>query len=319
MSAKKALIFGYSGFVAKYLTQELISNGYIVVGSDKESPDSALDEVPFVKADLLDAAAIEELFIDVNPDVIINLAAISSVGLSWKEPQMTVSVNVIGALNLIEAARHAQKQPKIMLIGSSEEYETCDQPLSEKSPLNANNPYGVSKIAQERFAELYRTHYDLKIYYVRSFNHTGIGQSDSFVLPSFCKQVAKINAIGKPGSIMVGNLNVQRDFSDVRDIVRAYRMVIESEDCAKIYNIGSGKAVTLRELLQFTIGLGCQQVSIEESSNLFRPDDTERISCNCELINKELGWAPRYDITETLTNMYNHYLTVFKNSPSALV
>ncbi|MCC8045843.1 MAG: GDP-mannose 4,6-dehydratase [Clostridiales bacterium] len=237
---KKLLIFGIGGFVGSYLAREFQEHGYEVYGSDIAAKE--IDGVDFRQANLLDAESVDSLVADIQPDMIINLAAISSVGASWGIPQTTMSVNVIGALNVMEAARKVTAKPKVMFIGSSEEYEESSEPISEQTPLNANNPYGISKMAQERFAEVYRERYGMQIYCVRPFNHTGIGQKDSFVLPSFCKQVAEIEKSGKPGTIKVGNLAAERDFSDVRDIVRAYRTIIESDDCTKIFNVGSGEA-----------------------------------------------------------------------------
>ena len=189
---KKVLIFGVSGFVGRYLVQEFLDHSYEVFGSDKIKPENLPSEVKFEIADLLDTVKIEELVKKVAPDIIINLAAISSVGASWKIPQTTMEINVVGALNIMEAARKAEKKPKILFVGSSEEYVASSSPINENTPLDASNPYGISKITQERFAKLYREQYGLKIYCVRPFNHTGIGQKDSFVLPSFCKQVAEI-------------------------------------------------------------------------------------------------------------------------------
>lgn len=181
---QKVLIFGAGGFVGSYLSQEFLDNGYEVYGTDIIKGNRLSEEVHFYESDLLNIEQVESLINKIMPDIIINLAAISSVGASWSIPQTTIHINVIGALNIMEAARKSKKKPKILFIGSSEEYVISDFPMSEDRPLNANNPYGISKTTQEQFAKLYREQYGLKIYYVRPFNHTGIGQKDSFVLPS---------------------------------------------------------------------------------------------------------------------------------------
>ena len=219
------LIFGIGGFVGAYLSQEFADAGYEVYGCDLKRVNNINNLNAFFEADLMDENSVEKIITKIAPDMIINLAAISSVGASWKIPQMTMSVNVNGALNIMEAARKQEKIPKIMFIGSSEEYEVSDKPIDENTKLNANNPYGISKMTQEKFAALYREQYGMKIYCVRPFNHTGVGQKDSFVLSSFCKQAAQIEKSGKPGIIKVGNLAARRDFSHVKDIVRAYRTV----------------------------------------------------------------------------------------------
>ncbi|MEA5049496.1 MAG: GDP-mannose 4,6-dehydratase [Eubacteriales bacterium] len=304
---KKVLIFGIAGFVGRYLTQEFLENGYSVSGSDQAEQSELPADVSVYRTDLLDMPRVEELISAVSPDIIVNLAAVSSVGASWSMPQKTISVNVIGSLNILEATKKCSNKPRVLFIGSSEEYETSEGAIQEDMPLNANNPYGISKVAQERFAAIYRERYGMPIYYVRAFNHTGIGQSDSFVLPSFCKQAAEIDRSGKPGVIKVGNLSVERDFSNVKDIVRAYRMIVESEDCKKVYNVGSGKAYRLSDLLVFITSLSGQPITIETDPARYRPADTQMICCDYQLIRKQLGWEPEYDIFSTLQEMYAYY------------
>ena len=211
---------------------------------------------------MLNAENIEKIVSEKKPDMIINLAAISSVGASWGIPQITMSVNVIGALNIMEAARKIDNRPKVMFIGSSEEYAVSDKPMNEQTILNANNPYGISKMAQEKFAEVYRERYGMQIYCVRPFNHTGI----------------------------------------------AYRMIIENSDCTRIYNVGSGKAYKLSELLNYIVSLSKQKITVEIDPERFRPVDTQVICCNHELISKELGWKPKYSIFDTLKGMFDSYL-----------
>lgn len=303
----KALIFGIGGFVGRYLTQELQSNGYVVSGTDM-MPSCSLEGVEYFQGDLLDYDFVSNLVKKVNPDAIINLAAISSVGASWKIPQTTVQVNLVGALNILEAVNKGPDGPKVMFIGSSEEYIPIDGPIKEDSTLCANNPYGISKVAQEQFCNSYRERYGMKIYYVRPFNHTGIGQRDSFVLPSFCKQAASIEAAGEPGKIMVGNLSAKRDFSDVRDIVRAYRMILESEDDSKIYNVASGKAYGLDEMLNYIVSLCSVDVKVEVDQERFRPVDTPIVLGDNSALREDLGWEPQHSIFDTLKDMYEYYL-----------
>ena len=184
----KVVIVGASGFVGGYLTRELESAGHSTVKVD-------LPEV-----NLLNADQVESLIESTKPDAVVNLAAISSVGASWKCPADTISVNVNGTLNLLEAIRKHAPQAKTLLIGSAEEYAIPEgnKALKETDPLEASNPYGISKIAQENFAQLYRKKYGMKIVCTRSFNHTGVGQTTTFALPSFVKQVAAIDKSGKP-------------------------------------------------------------------------------------------------------------------------
>lgn len=307
---KRALIFGVGGFVGPYLAEELLKHGYEVCGSDLH--EKIIGNIAVMAADLLDAVAVANIVGETEPDAIINLAAISSVSQSWGMPQTTMQVNVIGALNILEAARKQQKKPKVMFIGSSEEYVDSKLAINEEVPLDASNPYGISKITQERFAKLYREQYGLKIYCVRPFNHTGVGQRASFVLPSFCKQVAEIEQSGKPGVIKVGNLAAKRDFSHVKDIVRAYRMILESEDDTQIYNVGSGRAYELNELLGYIIQLSKQEITIEVDPDRMRPVDNPVICCNYSKIKNELGWEPEYTVFDALEELHESYLIQVK-------
>lgn len=303
----RVLIFGAGGFVGSYLCKEFLNNGYKVSGTDKGEGSALPSEVDFYKTDLMQADEVEKLIGQIQPDIIVNLAAISSVGASWNMPQTTMAINVIGALNIMEAARKSEQKPRILFVGSSEEYVISENPLDENTQLNANNPYGISKVTQEQFAKLYKEQYGLKIYCVRPFNHTGIGQRDSFVLPSFCKQVAKIDKSGKDGKIQVGNLKVKRDFSHVKDVVRAYRMIVESDNCNQIYNVGSGNAYSLEDMLTYIIGLSNQNIEIEVDQNRIRPTDQPVICCDRSLIGKELGWEPQYNVYDALKEMYECY------------
>lgn len=301
---KRVLIFGIGGFVGPYLAREFEKNGYEVIGSDVVD----VQGIKCVKANLLDAEAIAKLVSESNVDIIVNLAAISSVGASWNMPQTTISVNVLGALNIMEAARKMEKQPRVLFVGSSEEYAVSDADISEKTALNANNPYGISKATQESFAAIYRERYGMKIYCVRPFNHTGVGQKDNFVLPSFAKQVAEVTKSGKAGVMKVGNLAAIRDFSDVRDVVRAYRMIVEQDNCETTYNVGSGKCFKIEELLRYLISLSNQEIDVQVDPDRFRPVDTPRICCDNTKIRTELGWEPKYSIFDTLKEMYEYYL-----------
>lgn len=303
----RVLIFGAGGFVGSYLCKEFLNNGYKVSGTDKGEGSALPSEVDFYKTDLMQADEVKKLIGQIQPDIIVNLAAISSVGASWNMPQTTMAINVIGALNIMEAARKSEQKPRILFVGSSEEYVISENPLDENTQLNANNPYGISKVTQEQLAKLYREQYGLKIYCVRPFNHTGIGQRDTFVLPSFCKQVAEIDKSGKDGKIQVGNLKVKRDFSHVKDVVRAYRMIVESDNCNQIYNVGSGNAYSLEDILTYIIGLSDQNIEIEVDQNRIRPTDQPVICCDRSLIGKELGWEPQYNVYDALREMYESY------------
>ncbi|MGM0214834.1 GDP-mannose 4,6-dehydratase [Enterococcus sp. AZ109] len=304
----KILIFGIGGFVGSYLTQEFLDAGYTVYGTDLKRPRLLQDTVPFFEADITNQKEVLKVITQIKPEMIVNLAGISSVGYSWNNPQTTVVVNVLGTINILEAVRSSNNNPKIMFIGSSEEYEANEGPITEKNRLNANNPYGISKITQGNFISLYREQYGIKVYEVRPFNHTGVGQKETFVLPSFCKQIAEIEKSNSNGVIEVGNISIRRDFSHVKDIVRAYRLIIENENFNTIYNVGSGVAYELEELLSFIIGMSSRKITVKKNLDRIRVVDTPVIQADTSLIKKELGWQPNYTVFNALREMYEYYL-----------
>lgn len=291
----KVVIVGAAGFVGKYLTRELEAAGHSVVTAD-------LPEV-----NLQNAPQVEALIEGAKPDAVVNLAAISSVGASWKCPADTISVNVNGTLNLLEAIRKHAPHAKTLLIGSAEEYAIPEgnKALKETDPLEASNPYGISKIAQENFAQLYRKKYDMKIVCTRSFNHTGVGQTTTFALPSFVKQVAEIDKSGKPGKILVGNLSAWRDFSDVEDVVQVYRMLLENENEFDTYNVGSGIANRIEDLLKDVIlKFTPAEIEIVVDPEKVRPVETPYLCADNTRVKKY--WKGT-DIRTTLKKMYDHF------------
>lgn len=290
---KQTLVIGAAGFVGKYLTKELESNGHRVYVAD----------IP--ELNILDVDSLEKKFSETTFDYVVNLAAISSVGASWKDPVMTLEVNVRGTLNILNAVQKHCPKAKVLLIGSAEEYAPKDAPLTEDDLLEASNPYGITKIAQENFAELYRKKYGMKIVCTRSFNHTGIGQNTNFVLPSFVKQVADIEKSGKPGKIFVGNLAVSRDFSDVRDVVFTYRKLLENDTEYTVYNVGSGKANKLSDLLDYIISLASVPVEVCVDPEKFRPVDLPYLCADNSRI-KDV-W-PGTDIRQTIKEMFRAWL-----------
>jgi len=286
---KQTLVIGAAGFVGKYLVRELEGNGHRVCAAD--IPD----------LNILDAESLDKTFAKTEFDYVVNLAAISSVGTSWKDPVMTLEVNVRGTLNILNAVQKYCPKAKVLLVGSAEEYAPKDAPLTEEDRLEASNPYGITKIAQENFAELYRKKYGMKIVCTRSFNHTGIGQNTNFVLPSFVKQVAEIEKNGKPGKIFVGNLAVSRDFSDVRDVVSTYRNLLENDNEYNVYNVGSGKAYLLSDLLDYIVSLASVPVEICIDPEKFRPVE---VPCICADNSRIKNVWPGTDIKQTIKEMF---------------
>lgn len=288
----KTLVVGASGFVGGYLVRELVQAGHQVVQAN------------FPEFNLLDKSAVDAAVQNADPDYVVNLAAISSVGESWKNPVMTVDVNIKGTLHLLDAVQRFAPSAKVLLIGSAEEYAAKNSPLVEADTLEASNPYGITKIAQENFAELYRKKYGMRIVCTRSFNHTGIGQTPTFALSSFCKQVAEIDKSGKSGKIYVGNLTAVRDFSDVEDVVHVYRMLLENDNAWAVYNVGSGIAYSMQELLQTIIGFAKVPIEIVQDVAKMRPVDIPYLCADNSRIRK--FWRGT-DIRTTIKKMFDFY------------
>ena len=305
---KKVLIFGVGGFVGSHLATEFKNHGYDVYGSDRMFVNALPNVDGTFLCDLNDTDNVKSIIALVRPTHIVNLAAVSNVGLSWKIPRTTVDVNVCGSLNILESVRDLDMDIKVLLVGSSEQYDLTYGAINEETRLPARTPYGISKIMVEYFAKLYRDRYGMKVFHVRAFNHTGLGQTDSFVIPSWCKQAADISCSGEPGVMHVGNLNVSRDFSNVKDVVRAYRMIIESEKYDEVYNVGSGKAVSLKDILEYIISLSKQPITIETDPKLVRQGENPVICCDHGKITRDLGWEPEYDIYETAKELFDYYV-----------
>lgn len=305
---KKTLIIGVSGFVGGYLAEELKRNNMLVFGADKKKC-SIDDNISFRKIDLLDKESIVKIFNEVKPDFIINLAAISSVKLSWDIPDVTFDVNVKGVINLFEAINKTNLKSRVLLVGSSEQYGRIkiDDKIDENHPLNAINPYGISKITQEKLALMYKDIYGIDVILVRAFNHTGPKQGLGFVVPDFAKQIAEIKILDKEPIMYIGNLKAERDIADVRDIVKGYCALLLQGKSGEIYNIGSGKAYKIEHLLNKLIEYSGKNIKINIDPNKFRPLDTQRIVCSNEKITRATGWKPEISMDETLRDTYEYW------------
>ena len=292
---KKVLIFGSNGFVGPYLSKELSSRGLDVYESDISTTTNSKNNKYF-PCDIANSLAVFELINLIKPNFIVNLAAISSVSSSWNKPQLTYQINVIGAINILDSLiKQNNLSCKVLIVGSSEEYKPSDKPLSEDSPLDSNNPYGLSKESQEKIANLYSSKYGIPVIFTRSFNHTGVGQKDNFVIPSFCKQVVDIEKGKAKNEILVGNLDAIRDFSDVRDIVSAYGDLIENKTCG-VFNVGSGFAYSIKEILDKIISKSTVSINYKIDKSKIRPLDTPYICCSKNKLNQKF----KYKIDDTI-------------------
>lgn len=307
---KKALVIGVCGFVGEYLVKELTTNNILCYGTDIK--DSCNLEIEYFKLNLLDEEKLASIIIKTSPDYIINLAAVSSVKLSWDNPQLTFDINVKGVINLFEAVKKTNSKARILLIGSSEQYgqiRTLDS-IDEEYELNALNPYGISKTTQENIAKMYINVYGLDIIMVRAFNHIGPKQALGFAVSDFSKQIIDIEKLNVKGKIHVGNLSAKRDFTDVRDIVKAYRLLLENGKNGEVYNIGSGKIFSLEDILNKLIKLSTAEVEIVIDKNKFRPTDTPIILCNNKKLKDQTGWKQSIEIETTLKDILDYWRNI---------
>jgi len=301
----KAFIIGGAGFVGKYLLNHLRNDREWEVG------------VSDLELDILNREAIEKLLQSVKPDYIFHLAAQSSVALSWQNPALTIDVNIKGAANVLEAVRALDYKPRVLLIGSGEEYGRVPEdeiPISENTRVKPENIYAVTKACQNMLGTLYAEAYDMDVMMVRAFNHIGPGQSPQFVVSDFCKQVAEIEAGRREPVMRVGNLSAKRDFTDVRDVVRAYGLLIEKGQKGETYNIGRGKAYEISEILEEILALSKMKITVETDKQKFRPVDVPIIEADIAKVSACTGWKPEIELKNTLAETLEYW----RNTPELI-
>jgi GDP-4-dehydro-6-deoxy-D-mannose reductase len=307
----KALIVGAAGFVGGYLIEELSARCGWEAAATKLPGESARGGIEAFDVDMLDGDAAARVMARVKPDIVYHLAAQSSVALSWEKPALTVEVNVKGSVNLLEAARKLGRGVRVVLIGSGEEYGNVreeDCPIKETLEAKPRSVYAVTKSAQNQLGRLYAASYGMDVVMTRSFNHMGVGQSERFVASDMCRQAAE-TAVGKgDGAIHVGNIEVRRDFTDVRDVVRAYRMLGEKGKSGETYNVGSGKAVAIREMVEALVKISGREIEIKVDKKRLRPADAPVVCADIGKIQRETGWKPEMPLERTLGEMYEWFL-----------
>ena len=305
----KSLVLGAAGFVGGYLIEELKKSGKYDVTATKLSFEKLnIDGVKVIDVDICDIGQIKQVIRELQPDVIFHLAAQSSVKKSWEKPQLTVEINVLGAVNLFEAVRAERPAAKVIVIGSSEEYGDIDYsvPVKETVAPNPKNIYALTKRTQEELARIYCQAYGLDIVMTRSFNHIGPKQLPQFVVADFCSQVAKIEKGLQSPEIRVGNLAARRDFTDVRDVVKAYMLLAEKGIKGEIYNVGSGVSVEISKILKYIISLSNKRISVKIDEAKMRPIDIPDIKADVRKL-FSLGWTKNYDIKQTIKETLDYF------------
>ena len=313
----RAFVTGLDGFAGQWLARELFGAGVELGGGSRVANPSfsilAPDEgraIAWSAFELSDEAALLNALNNWKPDVVYHLAAQAFVGEALANPSATFETNVLGTEKLLEAVRAATPSARVLYVGSADAYGAvtpADLPLRETMPLRPANPYAASKAAAEAIALQYARAGMLDIVATRSFNHTGPGQRPPFAVPVFAKQIAEIaRGIAAP-LLRVGNLNPRRDFSDVRDVVRAYRLIAERGVCGTAYNVCSGKSVAMHEIVEQLVSAAGVNISLEVDPARLRPSDTPEIVGDNSLLREHTRWEPAIALSQTLRDVFDWY------------
>ena len=306
----KSLIIGGAGFVGSYLIRYLQEQGQEVAVTKMPQETIAAPGTDQYDLNILEKDSITDLILKLQPDYVFHLAAQSSVGLSWKNPQMTIDVNIKGSVNVLEALRKAEKRPKTLLIGSGEEYGAIrpeELPVSETNALKPENIYAATKACQNMFGRIYAEAYGLSVTMVRAFNHIGPNQAPMFVVADFCRQTAEIEAGKREAVLKVGNLAAERDFTDVRDVVRAYALLVEKGPAGETYNVGSGHAVAIDTILKMILSMSDKEIRIEKDPSKFRPVDVPTIEADTKKLYEATGWTPQISLEQTIRETLDYW------------
>jgi GDP-4-dehydro-6-deoxy-D-mannose reductase len=322
-SPMRVLVTGVSGFVGVHLAEHLVDSGDLVVGLSASGrwPEGLSGLAPARQVrleafDLADGAesALADLIGRKRPEAIYHLAAQANPQASLSDPRGTWALNLGGALNLLEAVKASGLKPRVVLVGSGVCYGNSAPeylPVSESCPLRPNNPYSASKAAADLLGIQHFLSYGTDVVMVRPFNHAGPRQSSTYVLSGLARQVAEVEAGLKP-RVEVGNLEVVRDFTDVRDVVRGYRLLAERGAPGEVYNLGSGRGTRIADALETLRSLARAAVEVHVDPARVRPVDQPLLVADASKLRAATGWEPRFSISRTLADMLDYWRDVVK-------
>lgn len=317
MIGKRVLITGISGFVGSWLAEFLLKQDLEVTGivrwrSKLDNIELIKDKINLVYADMKDGHSVNSSISNIEPDYIFHLAAQSYVPMSFMAPVDTMENNVIGTINLLEAVRKSKCSPVIHIAGSSEEYGLVypeELPIKETNQLRPLSPYGISKVAEDLLGTQYNKTYGLKTIITRAFNHTGPRRGDVFVTSNFAKQLAEIEKGLREPIIYVGNLTTKRDFSDVRDIVKAYWLAVTKCEYGEVYNICSEKEIDIQKVLDLLISISTikNKIKITPDSSRIRPSDVLVLKGDCSKFKNITEWKNEIPFETTIEDLLNYW------------
>jgi GDP-4-dehydro-6-deoxy-D-mannose reductase len=312
----RVLITGITGFVGSHMAEYALAKGAQVFGSTRwrsktENIEHLRSKVTFIESDLRDLSSVRALLETSVPDYVVHLAAQSFVGVSWHAPAETLTTNIISQVNLLEALRGLKMSPRFLAVGSSEEYGLVledEVPIKETNPLRPLSPYAVSKVTQDMMGYQYFKSYGLPIIRTRAFNHEGPRRGDVFVTSNFARQVAEIEAGLREPVVYVGDLTPRRDYSDVRDIVRGYWLLLERGEPGEVYNLCSGRAWSIQAVLDFVLNLSTVKgIEVKTDPARLRPSDVMILEGDPTKMHKATGWKAEIPFERTLTELLDYW------------
>jgi GDP-4-dehydro-6-deoxy-D-mannose reductase len=313
----RVLITGITGFAGSHLADYILENhpgtkvfGLVRWRSRMENILHIRERLQLVEADLKDMVSLKKCLEEVKPDRIFHLAAQSFVPTSWKCPAETFAINAVGQIHLFEAVLSLGISPRIHIAGSSEEYGLVNSdeiPMKETNPLRPLSPYAVSKVAQDLLGWQYFKSYGLRVVRTRGFNHTGPRRGEVFICSNFAKQIVEIESKKRKPVLLVGNLEARRDFTDVRDIIRGYWLCSERGEDGDVYNIGTGKTYSMKEILEMLLAISNIDVKIEVDPQRLRPSDVPVLLSDSSKFRKLTGWEPKIPLRQSLQDLLDYW------------
>ncbi len=316
--SKKVLITGASGFVGQHLIERLLQGNYEIVAAVYGGEiDDRNGRVTSIALNLTNKESINQVVETTRPDWIFHLAALSSPAASFSDDNKTVVNNIVAQANLLSAAVTYTPEARVLVVGSAEEYgkvATENLPISESCPLRPMSPYAVSKVTQDFMGLQYYLSYGLPVIRVRPFNHVGEYQTDQFVLAAFAKQVALIENRQQDPIIRVGNLEATRDFSDVKDMVRAYELALLHGDPGEVYNLGSGNETPVSQLLDVLLSLSTTPIKVEQDPARMQGSDVPRLKCDSSRFSELTGWKAEIPLESTIARVLDYWREKVKSS-----
>ncbi len=311
----RALVTGITGFVGSHLAEYLLSQGVEVWGSYRPQSrtiyvDHIVSQLHLVECDLRNAASVTKMVERGKPERIFHLAAQTFVPASFDHPAESFTTNVVSQINLLEAVLRVCPDARTLVSGSSEEYGRVlpeELPVKETNPLRPLSPYAVSKVAQDLLGYQYHQSHGLHIVRTRAFNHEGPRRAEAFALSSFAKQIAEIELRGHEPTIMVGNLDAKRDFLDVRDVVRAYGLLLELGVPGEVYNVASGRMWRIGDALDHLLTLSKVRVEVRQDPARLRPSDVQLLQGDAHKLHEATSWSPSIPFEDTLHSLLDYW------------